>query len=268
MTCPYCGKEVAPGSRYCLHCGTRQEPEYIPEEISTTRMPEPMWPEIQIPEFPAMSPMGESSPAAAPGTTGTAWPEFQWPEFQMPESLMPKSPAAPQPAEPQPASKPAQATAPAAPQAPAPKTASKPAAVKPKLREVNKLTLPTKRSLAKMFFLGIITLGIYPVVIWSRIVTELNIAASRHDGRRTMPYFAMVTLTPVTLGILPLVWMHNFCCRIGDELNFRRINYRFAPRDFWLWNVLGSLILVGPFIFIHKLMKAMNMVNDDFNRCG
>ena len=181
---------------------------------------------------------------------------------------MPKSPAAPQPAEPQPASKPAQAAAPAAPQAPAPKTASKPAAVKPKLREVNKLTLPTKRSLAKMFFLGIITLGIYPVVIWSRIVTELNIAASRHDGRRTMPYFAMVTLTPVTLGILPLVWMHNFCCRIGDELNFRRINYRFAPRDFWLWNVLGSLILVGPFVFVHKLMKAMNMVNDDFNRCG
>ena len=119
-----------------------------------------------------------------------------------------------------------------------------------------------------MFFLGIITLGIYPVVIWSRIVTELNIVASRHDGRRTMPYFAMLMLSPVTLGILPLVWMHNFCGRIGDELRYRKINDTFRPRDFWLWGMLGSLILVGPFVFTHKLMKAMNKLNDDFNRCG
>ena len=208
MTCPYCGKEVAPGSRFCLYCGTLQEPDYVFEE---PKLPEPVKPEV--------------SDAAA---------EEAFP-------VIPKEPAAPKP---------------------------KPAAVKPKLREVNKLRLPTKRSLAKMFFLGIVTFGIYPVVIWSRIVTELNIAASRHDGRRTMPYFAMVTLTPFTLGILSLVWMHNLCCRIGDELNYRRINYRFAPRDFWLWSMLGSLILVGPFIFIHKLMKAMNKINDDFNRCG
>ena len=99
-------------------------------------------------------------------------------------------------------------------------------------------------------------------------MTEVNIVASRHDGRRTIPYFAMVALSPVTLGILPLVWTHNFCCRIGDELDYRRINYAFGPRTFWLWGVLGSLILVGPFIYIHKLMKAMNMINDDFNRCG
>ena len=225
MTCPYCKKEVAPGSRYCLNCGTLQEPAYLFEE---PRFPEPELPEV--------------SDAAA---------ELEFP-------VIPKQPA--------PALAPEPAPAPVA--APAPKQAPKPAAVKPKLREVNKLQLPTKRSLAKMIFLGILTLGVYPLVIWSRIVTELNIAASRHDGRRTMPYFAMLTLTPFTLGILSLVWMHNFCCRIGDELNYRRINYTFGPRDFWLWGVLGSLIVVGPFIFTHKLMKSMNMINDDFNRAG
>lgn len=119
-----------------------------------------------------------------------------------------------------------------------------------------------------MFFLGLLTLGIYPIVIWSRITTELNIVAGRHDGRRTMPFFGMILLTPLTLGILPLVWMHNFCCRVGDDLNFRRINYKFGPKTFWLWGILGSLILVGPFIFVHKLMKSMNMLNDDFNRIG
>ena len=208
MTCPYCGKAVASGSRFCLNCGTLQEAAYIFEEPKLT---EPIMPEVT----------DDVAEAAFP--------------------VIPKQPAAPAP---------------------------KPAEVKPVLREVNKLQLPTKRSLAKMFFLGILTLGIYPTVIWSRIVTELNIAASRHDGKRTMPYFAMLMLSPLTLGILPLVWMHNFCCRIGDELKYRRTNYTFGPKVFWLWGMLGSLILVGPFVFTHKLMKSMNMINDDFNHCG
>jgi len=204
MTCPYCGKDVTPGSRFCLYCGTLQEADYIFEE---PKLPEPV----------VQAGSGEAA-------------EQEFPVI--------------------------------------PKPAPKPVAVKPQLPEVNKLRLPTKRGLGKMFFLGILTLGIYPTVIWSRIVTEINIAASRHDGRRTMPYFAMLMLSPVTLGILPLVWFHNFCCRVGDELKYRRINYTFGPKAFWLWGVLGSLILVGPFVFVHKLMKAMNKINDDFNRIG
>ena len=130
------------------------------------------------------------------------------------------------------------------------------------------LQLPTKRGLGKMFFLGILTLGIYPTVIWSRIVAELNIAASPHDGKRTMSYFGMCMLAPITLGIQPLVWIHKFCNRIGGELKRRGIDYKFGASAFWLWNVLGTLILVGPFIFVHKLMKAMNLINMDFNRRG
>lgn len=130
------------------------------------------------------------------------------------------------------------------------------------------LQLPNRRGLGKMVFLGLLTLGIYPTVIWSRIVTELNLAASRYDGKRTMPYFGMVLLTPITLGVFAFVWMHRFCRRIGDELQRRNIDYRFGPSTFWLWNILGSLILVGPFIFVYKLMKSMNQINADFNVNG
>ena len=130
------------------------------------------------------------------------------------------------------------------------------------------LKLPTGRGLGKMFFLGILTLGIYPIVIWSRIVTEMNIAASRYDGQRTMPYFAMCTLAPITLGIYAWVWIHGFCNRIGVELQRRGIDYKFGASTFWLWGILGSLIIVGPFIFIHKLMKSMNLINADFNVKG
>ena len=131
-----------------------------------------------------------------------------------------------------------------------------------------KLTLPTKRGLGRMVFLGLITLGIYPTVIYSRIVTELNILASRYDGRRTMPFFGMLMLAPLTLSVYPFVWFHNLCGRMGDELQRRGIDYKFGPSAFWLWNVLGAFILVGPFVFLHKLMKSMNLLNKSFNEKG
>jgi len=131
-----------------------------------------------------------------------------------------------------------------------------------------RIQLPTGRGLGKMFFLSILTLGIYPLVIYSRIVTELNIAASRYDGERTIPYFGMMMLAPITLMIYPLVWIHGLCRRIGAELQRRGLNYRFGASSFWLWNVLGSLIIVGPFVFIHKMMKSMNKINADFNERG
>lgn len=130
------------------------------------------------------------------------------------------------------------------------------------------IQLPTERSLAKMVFLGIITLGIYPLAVWCRIVTELNIAASRYDGERTMSVLGAVLLAPVTLGIYPLVWHHDLCRRIGAELKRRQIDYEFGAKTFWLWNVLGMLILAGPFVFTHRLMKAMNLINRDFNVKG
>ncbi len=131
-----------------------------------------------------------------------------------------------------------------------------------------RLQLPVKRSLTKMFFLGLLTLGIYPTVIWSRIATELNITASRHDGERTMPYFAMLALAPLTLGIYALVWNHNFCRRVGQELRRRKLDFTFDVSDYWLWGILGTLIIAGPFVYTFKLMRAINQINGDYNVNG
>ena len=205
MKCHYCGKEVKDGSRYCLSCGTRQEPEE-PE----IRKEEPELTQ----EFPVISQLPDQNLCPAP----KAEPEL-----------------------------------PAVPEQPV------------RNRIYTRLQLPTKRGLGKMFFLGILTAGIYPTVIWSRIVTELNLAACRYDGKRTVSYFGMLMLTGITLGIYPLVWMHTFCNRIGDELERRKLDYKFSARTFWLWGVLGSLIIAGPFVFTHKLMQSMNRINADFN---
>ena len=130
------------------------------------------------------------------------------------------------------------------------------------------IQLPTGRTWWKMLLLGLVTFGIYPLVIYSKIVTELNIAASRYDGQRTVPYFAMYFLAGVTFGIYPIVWMHTISNRIGAEVVRRGYDCKFSASDYWLWGVLGSLILVGPFVFMHKMLTAMNLINEDFNQYG
>ena len=55
---------------------------------------------------------------------------------------------------------------------------------------------------------------------------------------------------------------------MGAELKRRQIDYNFGAADFWLWCILGCLILIGPFVYIHKRMKAMNLINADYNEKG
>ena len=129
--------------------------------------------------------------------------------------------------------------------------------------------LKTNKGLLKTILLSLITFGIYALVVMSAVSNDINIVASRYDGKKTMHYCLLAFIVaPITFGIAGIVWSHKISNRIGAELNRRGIAYSFSATDFWLWNVLGSLILVGPFIFNHKLMKSMNKLNADFNVKG
>ena len=129
--------------------------------------------------------------------------------------------------------------------------------------------LPTQRGLLKIILLGFITFGIYPLVVYSKISEEINLIASPHDGKHTMHYCLIYFIFSwLTLGIAPFVWVHRICNRIGGEIKRRGLSYGFGAADFWLWGILGSLIVVGPFIFVHKFLKAMNLLNADYNQHG
>ncbi len=129
--------------------------------------------------------------------------------------------------------------------------------------------LRTNRSLAKVFFLSLITFGIYGLICYGNVTDDVNTVCSRYDGKKSMNYYLLFFIVgPITLEIATIVWMHNICNRIGSELQRRQINYSFSASDFWLWGVLGSLIVVGPFIFTHKFFKAVNQMNDSFNHYG
>lgn len=130
------------------------------------------------------------------------------------------------------------------------------------------LKLPTERKMWKMIVFGILTLGIYPMVIYIKMVDELNIAASRYDGQRTTNYYISALLTGITLGIYGIWYFHTLSKRIGAEVKRRGYDYKFGASSFWLWNVLGCIIIVGPFVYLHKLTKCMNMINESYNYYG
>ena len=134
-------------------------------------------------------------------------------------------------------------------------------------RPANQLTC--NRGAVKAILLSIITLGIYSIVLFTKMGEEINITAGKFDGKKTMNYCLLFFIVgPLTLEIGTLVWFHNFSSRIGNELARRGINYKFSAADFWLWNVLGILIGIGPFVYLHKVTKAINLINQDYNTRG
>ena len=130
--------------------------------------------------------------------------------------------------------------------------------------------LRTDRSLVKFVLLSLITFGIYGIVVMSHISTEINEIATKHDGKNTMHYcLVFFFLGWLTLGIYTLIWNHNLCNRIGNELTRRSLPYSFSAGTFWGWAILGILLFgIGPLVFIHKLMHAMNTLAADYNSVG
>ncbi len=129
--------------------------------------------------------------------------------------------------------------------------------------------LDTNRSLVKFILIGIITFNIYPIYITARAGEDLNMIATNWDNKRTMNYWLVaLLLVPITVGVMYFVWWHGFSNRIGDEQLRRGIPRSVSASNFWLWGVLGLLILVGPFIFAYKWLGAMNELCAAYNANG
>lgn len=129
--------------------------------------------------------------------------------------------------------------------------------------------LKTNRGLIKLLLLTFITAGIYPLFFYASIANDVNVICSRYDGKKTMNYWLLALIvSPLTLGIGGIVWCHKISNRIGNEMHRRGLHHRISAGTFWGWNLLGLLIGVGPFVYIHKLCKAMNTLAKHYNTNG
>ena len=129
--------------------------------------------------------------------------------------------------------------------------------------------LRTNRSLLKTILLSLITFGIYAICVMYNVTEDVNTVCSPYDGKKSMNYLLLMFIFSwLTLGIAPIVWTHRLCNRMGNELRRRGIAYSFGAGTFWGWGVLGSLIIIGPFVFGSKLLKSMNLLAADYNMRG
>ena len=127
--------------------------------------------------------------------------------------------------------------------------------------------LNTNRGLLKYLFFSLLTLGIYSLVVMYNISNDINTIATSRDGKHTLNYlWIFFILNWLTLGIAPFIWFHNISNRIGNQLKAYDLPYSFGAGSFWLWQVLGSFIYIGPFVYHYKLFKAMNIIAANYNK--
>ena len=124
--------------------------------------------------------------------------------------------------------------------------------------------LKTNRSMWKLMLFNILTLGLYSIFFFIPFSFDVD-KVSKNEGEKTMNYLWAHILAIFTFSIVVDVWHFHIARRIENALSDREINYDFGTNDFWLWFILGSLILVGPFIYFHKLCTAMNLLCKDYN---
>ena len=124
--------------------------------------------------------------------------------------------------------------------------------------------MKTNRGMVKVILLSLITFGIYGLYFYTTVGLDLN--AAYPQGKKTMN-FLLVTFvfSWLTLGIVPLVWIHRVYAKLGKALKENGIDYKVGAGTFWGWGVLGSYILVGPFIALHKLCKGLNLLAEAHN---
>lgn len=129
--------------------------------------------------------------------------------------------------------------------------------------------MKTDRSMVLFFVFSLFTLGIYKIYFYCVLGSDVNFICSRRDGKKQMHYLiATWLLSGITLGIVPLIWHITLSERIGEEAKNRGIQTSFGAVTFWLWDILGILIIVGPFIYMYKLCKVMNQICEDYNKRG
>lgn len=126
--------------------------------------------------------------------------------------------------------------------------------------------MKTNRGLVKYLLLSLVTCGIYSIYAMWVVGNDINVIARKYDGKKTMNYCLIFFIfSTLTFGIASFVWFHRVSARIGRELGRRGINYRFGAGSFWGWNLLGSIIGIGQFVYMHKLFKALNLLSKDYN---
>ena len=125
--------------------------------------------------------------------------------------------------------------------------------------------LSTDRSVWKLILFSILTLGLYSIMFFIPFSFDLNKIAPRREQSGSLNYLFAYLLSIFTFAIVLDIWHYQTAVHIEEALSRRQIPYDFGTNDFWGWYIFGSLIVIGPFIYLYKLCRAMNLLCSDYN---
>ena len=125
--------------------------------------------------------------------------------------------------------------------------------------------LKTDRSALKFILLNTLTLGIYSIIFFIPLAFDLDKVAPKTDRSKTLNYLFAWILALFTFNIVIDIWHYMISSRVSEALSVRGIDYEFGTQDFWGWFILGSLILIGPYVYVYRLCRAMNLLCESYN---
>jgi hypothetical protein len=110
-----------------------------------------------------------------------------------------------------------------------------------------------------------ITGGIYGLWRIYVLARDMNLMCEG-DGKKTWGLLAFFFLGLITFGIYDLVWLYTVGDRLQDNAKRYNLTIKEDGGTVLLWFLLGSLIIVGPFIALHIIFKNTNALADGYNK--
>jgi hypothetical protein len=123
------------------------------------------------------------------------------------------------------------------------------------------------RSFLLFMLFSIITFGIYGLYWHYKFAKDVN-TVCEGDGNHTRGLLACIFLGFITLGIYNLVWLYMVEDRMQDNAPRYGFNIKEGGGTILLWYILGSFIIVGPFIALYILIKNINALAIGYNKYG
>ncbi len=134
------------------------------------------------------------------------------------------------------------------------------------IKQYKPIPLKTDRQAWKVILFSLLTFGIYSILFYMPFSYDIDKAAPKADRSKTMSYAFAFILSLFTFNLVITIWQYQIAARLEEALDEREIEYGFSKSDFWLWYFFGSFFVVGPFVYLHKLCKAMNLLCEDYNK--
>ena len=125
--------------------------------------------------------------------------------------------------------------------------------------------LKTTRGFWKLFFLSLITLGIYSFYFIYKLAQEANLVDEQ--GKPVGGLLAYILLSLITCGIYAYYWNYRVTEKLADVVRSAGQTPRLTGGGWLLWTIFGSLLFgIGPLVALVKEIHLWNDANKVYNQ--